>query len=208
MATGSTVGRPVGPYDVLTHVPVGSSDPDASIEDPDRLGGVDALGSHPVVRVQWPEIAELPRRRSVLPALALLGSAAALLAAALVVVANRPPRRITAVALPALAADSTTESDRVRAVRQPRPSEPYGAAIRNHEHELRRCAQDHGGAFPVDAEAVIAVGVDGRAWRVALRPDSAEHSPLGSCIRGVLQDVAFPAAASDMEVAVGLAVYR
>jgi hypothetical protein len=199
MATGSTVGRTVGRYDVVTHALPGSGDPDASTDDLDALGSVDALGSQPVVRVHWPEIAELPRRRSVLPALALLGSAAAVLAAALVVVANRPPRRTTAVGLPALAADS---------VREPRPSELYGAAIRPHEHELRRCAKDHGGAFPVDAEAVIAVGVDGRALRVALRPDSAEDSPLGSCIRGVLQGVAFPPASSHMEVAVGLAVYR
>jgi hypothetical protein len=207
MATDSTAGRTVGRYDVPSHVPPGSSDPDASTDDLDAMGSVDALGSQPLVRVQWPEIAELPRRRSVLPALALLGSAAAVLAAALVVVANRPPRRTTAVGLPALVADSAIESDRERAVRE-RPSEPYGAAIRHREHELRRCAQDHGGAFPVDAEAVIAVGVDGRTLRVALRPDSAEHSPLGSCIRGVLQDVAFPPASSDMEVAVGLAVYR
>jgi hypothetical protein len=204
MATDS----PAGQYDVLTHVTPGSSDANAFTDDLDALGKVDALGSHPVVRVQWPEIAERPRRRSVLPALALLGSAAAVLAAALVVVANRPPRRPTAAELPALATAPASDSDRVRAARPPRPSEPYRAAIRDHEHELRRCAQDHGEAFPVDAEAVIAVGVDGRAWRVALRPDSAEHSPLGSCIRGVLQGVVFPAAPSDMEVAVGLAVYR
>jgi hypothetical protein len=176
-------------------------------EELDAMGSVDVLGSRPVVLVQWPEIVDLPRRRSVLPVLALIGSAAAVLAAGLIVLANRPPRRTHAVEPPALAA-AAAQTDRVRAAHPTRPSEPYGAAIRGHERELHRCVQFHGETFPIDAEAVIVVGVDGRARQVALRPDSAEHSPLGSCIRGVLQDVTFPATRSDMEVAVGLAVYR
>jgi hypothetical protein len=201
MATGSAMGR----YDVLLHVPVGAHELDD--EEVDAMGSVDVLGSRPVVRVQWPEIVDLPRRRSVLPVLALIGSAAAVLAAGLVVLANRPSRRTNAVEPPVLAA-AAAETDRVRAARQPRPSEPYGAAIHGHARELHRCVQFHGEMFPIDAEAVIVVGVDGRARQVALRPDSAEHSPLGSCIRGVLQDVTFPAASSDMEVAVSLSVYR
>lgn len=188
-------------YDVQPHVPpLGHESDDEELE---AIGSVDALGSRPVVRVHWPEIVDLPRRRSVLPALALLGSAAAVIAAGLVVLANRPPRRTSAVGPPALAA-AAAETDRVRA----RPSESYRAAIRGHERELHRCVQFHGEMFPIDAEAVLVVGIDGRARQVALRPDSAEHSPLGSCIRGVLQDVTFPPASSDMEVAVGLAVYR
>jgi len=164
------------------------------------MARIDALGSAPVVRVQWPELLDLPRRRSVWPVIALLVSAAAVLAAALVVLANQPPRRANAVELPTAMA--------TRETRPVRPSESYRAAIRSHERELHRCVQFHGEMFPVDAEAVIMVGVDGRAEQVSLRPDSAEHSALGSCIRGVLSDVTFPAAQSEMEVAVGLAVYR
>lgn len=194
MATGSDLRR----YDVSAQVPVPatSGEPDEDL----AMERIDALGSAPVVRVQWPEILDLPRRRSVWPVIALLGSAAAVLAAALVVLANRPPRRSNAVELPTATA--------TRETRPVRPSESYRAAIRSHERELHRCVQFHGEMFPVDAEAVIMVGVDGRAEQVSLRPDSAEHSALGSCIRGVLGDVAFPAAQSEMEVAVGLAVYR
>jgi hypothetical protein len=198
MATGSDLRR----YDVCPQVPV--PDASAASDEPDELDKmerIDALGSAPVVRVQWPEILDLPRRRSVWPAIALLGSAAAIVAAALVVVANQPPRRANAVELPAVARAT-------RDARPARPSESYRAAIRSHERELHRCVQFHGEMFPVDAEAVIMVGIEGRAEQVSLRPDSAEHSALGSCIRGVLGDVTFPAARSEMEVAVGLAVYR
>jgi hypothetical protein len=195
----------MGRYDVLPHVAAGAHEPDD--EELDAMGSVDALGSRPVVRVHWPELADVPPRRSVLPAIALLTSAAAVLAAGLVVFANRPLRRASIFASPALAG-AAAETDRVRAARQPRPSEPYRAAIREHERELHRCVQFHGEMFPIDTEAVIVIGVDGRARQVAIRPDTAEHSPLGSCIRGVLQEVVFPAASSDMEVAVGLAVYR
>ena len=55
---------------------------------------------------------------------------------------------------------------------------------------------------------MIVVGVDGRARQVTLRPEAAENSKLGVCIRRVLQDVVFPAAADEKEVALGLAVYR
>ena len=200
MATGSDLRR----YDVRPQVPVSEASASAASVESDELAAmerVDALGSAPVVRVQWPEILDLPRPRSVWPAIALAGSAAAVLAAALVVLANRPPRRTNAVELPAV----TTAA---RETRPARPSESYRAAIRSHERELHRCVQFHGEMFPVDAEAVIMVGVDGRAEQVSLRPDTAEHSALGSCIRGVLSDVTFPSAQSEMEVAVGLAVYR
>ena len=198
MATGSDLRR----YDMCPQGPVPVESAETDEPDPlEAMERIDALGSAPVVRVHWPEIVDLPRRRSLWPAIALLGSAAAVLAAALVVLANRPPHRANAVELPVAAAAS-------RETRPGRPSESYRAAIRSHERELHRCVQFHGEMFPVDAEAVIMVGVDGRAEQVSLRPDSAEHSALGSCIRGVLSDVTFPAAPSEMEVAVGLAVYR
>jgi len=74
MATGSDLRR----YDVCPQVPVPetSSALDAS-DGLDAMERVDALGSAPVVRVHWPEVIDLPRRRSLWPAIALLGSAAA-----------------------------------------------------------------------------------------------------------------------------------
>ncbi|HSR98246.1 MAG TPA: hypothetical protein VLM79_14405, partial [Kofleriaceae bacterium] len=154
MATGSDLRR----YDVCPQGPVSEASARCDASDSDELDAmarIDALGSAPVVRVQWPEIVDLPRRRTLWPAIALLGSAAAVLAAALVVVANRPPHRTNAVELPVAAAAA-------RETRPVRPSESYRAAIRSHERELHRCVQFHGEMFPVDAEAVIMVGVDGR----------------------------------------------
>jgi hypothetical protein len=194
MAIGSDLRR----YEALPQVPAASS---AQADEIEAMARIDTLGSAPVVRMHRPEMIVLPRWRSVWPAIALLGSAAAVLAAGLVIVENRPPRRANAIELPAASASA-------REARPARPSESYRVAIRGHERELHRCVQFHGEMFPVDAEAVIVVGVDGRAEQVSLRPDGAEHSALGSCIRGVLADVAFPAAQSEMEVAVGLAVYR
>ena len=170
---------------------------------------IDALGSQPVP-LQPPSVLRssmLPAvasSRNVLPLIALLVCALAVLAAALIVLAGRPPRRTTAVEPPsAPVAASAADPAHPR-----RPSEPYGAAIRAKESALHRCATEPGEAFPVDAEAVIVVGVDGRAKQVALRPEAAENSKLGVCIRRVLQDVVFPAAADEKEVALGLAVYR
>ena len=173
---------------------------------------IDALGSQPVP-LQPPSVLRssvLPKiasSRAVLPAIAILGCAVTVLVGALVVVAGRPPRRTTAVETPGPLAASAP--DPARAERHARrPSEPYQAALRGQERALHLCAIEHGEAFPVDAEAVIVVGTDGHAKQVTLRPESAETSGLGACIRRALQDVAFPAAADEKEVAVGLAVYR
>lgn len=166
----------------------------------DQSPAVEAQGSHPVPRVRWPRLPSLPRA-SVLPAIALFACMVALLIAGSIVVCNRLPRRTTATEPPtALTGSARTEH---------RPaSEPYRAAIRGHERELRRCAREHSDGFPLDAEAVIIVGVDGLARQVVIQPDRVEHSALGSCIRGVLKAVRYPTAAEDEEVAIGLAVYR
>lgn len=173
---------------------------------------IDALGSQPVP-LQPPSVLRsgtLPAitgDRNLLPVIAILGCVLAVLAAGLVVLDGRPPRRTTAVEPPPVAAASA--ADPARAERHPRRlSEPYGAAIRSEESALHRCATEPGEAFPVDAEALIVVGIDGRVTQVTLRPESAENSKLGVCIRRVLQHVVFPAAAEVKEVALGLAVYR
>jgi hypothetical protein len=173
---------------------------------------IDVLGSQPVP-LQPPSVLHssmLPAitgGRSLWPVIAILGCVIAVLVAVLIVLAGRPPRRAIAVE-PAAGAAAASAADQVRIERVRRPSEPYQAAIRGHERALHRCATERAESFPVDAEAVIAVGVDGRVRHVTLRPDSAESSDLGVCIRRVLQDVTFPPAPDEKEVAVGLAVYR
>jgi len=174
---------------------------------------IDALGSQPVP-LQPPSVLRssmlpaIASSRSLLPAIAILGCVIAVLVAVLIVLAGRPPRR-TATVEPPAGATAASVADPVRAERHARrQGEPYQEAIRSQEGALHRCASRHGEAFPVDAEAVIVVGIDGRAKQVTLRPESAENSQLGVCIRRALQDVAFPAAADEKEVSVGLAVYR
>jgi serine/threonine protein kinase len=140
-----------------------------------------------------------PRPRSSLAAMAaILGIAAVALGVGLALI-ERASRGAPAPA--ASAAASALPS-------RPPPSEPYDAAIRNHDRELDQCARDHGAALPADARAVIVVGVNGHAKQIALEPSGAARSQLGDCIRGVLQVVAFPTAPEDKEVAVGLAVRR
>ena len=98
MAIGSDLRR----YDVCPQVPVpgafhASGESDESDESDDlAMDRIDALGSAPAVRVHWPELIDLPRRRSLWPAMALLSSGVAVLAAALVVLANQPSRRANA----------------------------------------------------------------------------------------------------------------
>ena len=172
---------------------------------------IDALGSQPVP-LQPPSVlrsSTLPAiagGRSLWPAIAILGCVIALLVAVLIVLAGRPPRRAVPVEPAASAAAASTDAPRSERAR--RPSEAYQAAIRSHERALHRCATEGAERFPVDAEAVIVVGVDGRARQVTLRPDSAEDSAVGTCIRRALKDVRFPPAPDEKEVAVGLAVYR
>jgi hypothetical protein len=143
-----------------------------------------------------------PRRRA-LPFVAVLGSAAVVLTLGLAVVGRAPS---PPAARPGAAAivERSARVDRTRRS----DSEPYGAAIRLHERELDQCARDHGEPLPAGTKAVIVVGRDGRAAQIAIQPDGADRSTLGSCLRGVLHAVAFPAAPEVREVALGLAVYR
>jgi hypothetical protein len=173
---------------------------------------IHALGSQPVP-LQPPSILRssmlpaITAGRNLWPVIAILGCVIAVLVAVLIVLAGRPPRRAIAVE-PAASAAAASAAEQARIERVRRPSEAYQAAIRSHERALHRCATERAESFPVDAEAVIVVGVDGRARQVTLRPDGAESSEIGACIRRVLHGVTFPRAPDEKEVAVGLAVYR
>ena len=139
-----------------------------------------------------------PSRR-LLPIAAVVGGAAALLVVGLAVVGDRAPRHAPARRPPLAAAAPAGTAAQARDPRRHRPSEPYGAAIGGHEHELDQCAREHPDALPPDATATIVVGVDGRARQVALQPLGADQTVLGGCIRRVLQTVAFPAALDEKE---------
>jgi serine/threonine-protein kinase len=153
--------------------------------------------------------AAAPRRSRLLPVVAILGGAAAVLAAGLFAI-DRALGHTAASLRPAAA--PVTEPPAPAAIRPERfhrpPSEPYGSAIDAHEQELDQCARDHDEALPSDAKAVLVVGVDGHVRKLALEPASTEKSPLGGCIRRVLQLVAFPASHDEKQVALGLALQR
>ena len=149
--------------------------------------------------------AAAPRARATrAPIAAILGAAAAALAVGLVLVGRVPHRAPTRAPAPtAPAAPATAPARELRA-----PSEPYGAALGDHAAALDQCAAAHADPLPPDTRATLVVGSDGRARQIALEPESADRSELGSCIRDVLKTVAFPAAPEDKQLALGLALRR
>jgi serine/threonine-protein kinase len=163
--------------------------------------------------LQAPKLPSAPGATGALSIAAILGAAAAVLVAGLFAIERASTRRAAARRVAPLAAAATgaagagTDHARGDHTRR-RPAGPYGAALGSHERELDQCARDNSEPWPADARAVIVVGLDGRAKQVALRPDSVERTRLGSCIRGVLQVVAFPAAPDEKQVALGLALSR
>jgi serine/threonine protein kinase len=188
--------------------PVPSSDPRSFHQSSDvrsaAFGLATRVGPQPTEPLGLPHVSQpqAPRRR-VLPLVAVIGSAAVVLALGLAVI-GRTPRAAEARPAAAAVVERGARVDRIRRS----DHEPYGAAIRLHERELDQCARDHGESLPAGTKAVIVVGVDGRASHVAIQPEGADRSTLGSCLRGVLHAVAFPAAPEVKQVALGLAVYR
>jgi hypothetical protein len=189
--------------------PAPSSDPGSFHQSSEvrsaAFGQAMRVGPQPTQPLALPQPISYPAapRRAVLPFVAVIGGAAGVLAVGLAVVGRAPRAAAARAAAPAIV-------ERSARVERPRrsDSEPYGAAIRLHERELDQCARDHGEPLPEGARARIVVGVDGRAMQIAIQPDVADRSTLGSCLRGVLHAVAFPAAREVKEVALGLAVRR
>jgi len=189
--------------------PLPSSDPGSFHQSSDvrsaAFGEARRVGPQPTQPLGLPQVVSHPPapRPRVLPFAAVIGGAAAVLVVGLLVT-GRAPRSVAARPAGAAIAERSARVDRVRRS----DNEPYGAAIRLHERELDQCARDHGEPLPPGAKAVIVVGVDGRATQIAIQPDGADRSTLGSCLRGVLHAVAFPASPQVKELALGLAVYR
>ena len=189
--------------------PLPSSDPALFYQSSDvrsaAFGQAMRVGPQPTQPLGLPQVIGHPvaPRRRVLPFVAVIGSSAVVLAVGLAVVGGAP----RAVAARPAGAASVERSARVDQTRRS-DHEPYSAAIRLHERELDQCARDHGEPLPGGAKAMIIVGIDGRVTQIAIQPAAADRSTLGSCLRGVLHAVAFPAAPEVKELALGLAVYR
>jgi hypothetical protein len=144
-----------------------------------------------------------PPRSSTRATIAVLGSAAAVLAIGLFALGRSPARATAPAPLAATAtAAEPAHAEHARSV----PSEPYGSALRIHEPALDQCARDHVEQLPTGAKAVVVVGVDGHPRQIALQPANAERTELGSCIRGVLRTVAFPAASDEKQLALALTI--
>ena len=98
-------------------------------------------------------------------------------------------------------------SDTPRAPDKPKPPlvkrDPYREAIAAHKPELDRCANDHGGV-PAGARVVIVIGVDGHAKTVTLEPAGLNSTPLGACIKNVLQIATYPTAKDDKQLSINL----
>jgi eukaryotic-like serine/threonine-protein kinase len=84
-----------------------------------------------------------------------------------------------------------------------KPADPYNEVIRAKKDAINRCAQDHG-APPPSARVVIVVATDGRTKSVTLDPSGLNSTPLGTCIKNVLQPSTFPRARDEKQVAVTL----
>ena len=97
---------------------------------------------------------------------------------------------------------ATTSCEPARASRA-KPPDPYNDVIRAKKDAINRCAQDHG-APPPSARVVIVVATDGRTKSVTLDPAALNSTPLGTCIRNVLQPSMFPRARDEKQVAVTL----
>ncbi len=85
----------------------------------------------------------------------------------------------------------------------PPKRDPYREAIASHKPELDRCANDHGGV-PAGARVVIVIGVDGHAKTVALEPATLNTTPLGACIRNVLEVATYPTAKDEKQLSINL----
>jgi len=161
--------------------------------------------SQPIAIAQPPRRAlPLARHRRLAPVFAIAGSAALVLVVGLALIGPPAPSRAAATIAPAAQAGEPARAGRPRRG----ATEPYSAAIRAREHELDRCAREHTEPLPAAARAVVVVGVDGHARRIALEPEPSARTALGGCIRGVLAAVAFPAAPAETELAVSLAIVR
>jgi serine/threonine protein kinase len=100
------------------------------------------------------------------------------------------------------------ERNRPGTVTVARAPEPYAEAIRARDGDLARCATRHGERLPDGAQAVVRIGVDGRARKISFIPEQVDRSALGNCLRDVFATTMFPKTTSEKELALGLALRK
>ncbi len=83
----------------------------------------------------------------------------------------------------------------------PSSQSPYDRVLAAQSGPINQCMADHPDpVVPVSAQVHIAT--DGHTKTVALRPDGANGSPLGACIRNILSAVKWPAAPEERDLVV------
>jgi serine/threonine protein kinase len=133
--------------------------------------------------------------------IAVVGGAAAVLLVGLFAI-------IHAVRAPSSAAASADDPHRPAALTVMRPPEPYGDAIHARDAELAKCVAKPDEHLPEGTQAVLRIGADGRARQISFTPEQVDRSAVGNCLRDVFATTVFPAAASEKELALALAVRR
>jgi serine/threonine-protein kinase len=86
----------------------------------------------------------------------------------------------------------------------PRPhGDPYTAAVQAKLPTLSRCLAEHTDTpMPSGASATIQISTSGHAKNVSLEPASLGSTALGQCLKGILLDTSFPAAAAEKQITV------
>jgi serine/threonine-protein kinase len=75
-------------------------------------------------------------------------------------------------------------------ITKPPPAVDYNKPVKARQSELAECVSKHG-ALPANAMALIEIDTHGKAT-VGLQPTTLDATMLGTCIRKVLENVAFP----------------
>jgi hypothetical protein len=85
----------------------------------------------------------------------------------------------------------------------------YNTLLRASRPELQACVVDHLAGMDQRPDVItlkLQVGANGQVKRVALQPDKLSFTPMGACMRNVMQTVTFPSAADEIEISVQLTV--
>ena len=117
---------------------------------------------------------------------------------------SAPPEAAKAVDEPSDPPSAPSSPTRKAAPTPKKPNaSPYDVALQQQRSKINACAQEHG-APPGKARVVIVIATNGKAKQVSLEPAALNSTPLGACIKNVLEVATFPTAKDEMQVAVAL----
>ena len=110
---------------------------------------------------------------------------------------DQPPEPVTAPPTEPVTAPPTEPATKARVERtvssQPARvvTDPFEVAVGHKRDEISRCADVHGN-LPPGTLLVLVIGPDGHAKSIGFDPDTVDATPLGACIKGVLEATMFP----------------